>query len=41
MNRLSKDPIHVEIGKRAADAGMKVLGDLLDGKPLEKSLFDR
>lgn len=37
----SQDPIHIEVGKQAAAASIKVLNDLLDGKDLQNSLLDR
>lgn len=36
-----KDSLAVEVSKQAAAASIKVLNDLLDGKQLEKSLYDR
>lgn len=36
-----QDPIHVEVGKQAAAASIKVLNDLLDGKDYKTAMLDR
>lgn len=36
-----EDPIYVEAAKQSAAAAIRVLNDVLDGKPVQDSLLDR